>query len=57
MPQQQNAQLAEQEGSVTLARSAFQSHEFKSLGSAAQAFSGDETAMCWLLLLVDSLEG
>jgi hypothetical protein len=39
MPQRQDAQLAEQEGRITLALSAFQSNEFKSLRSAAQAFN------------------
>jgi predicted RNA-binding protein with EMAP domain len=39
MSRQQDAQLSEQEGRITLALSAFQSHQFKSLQQAAQAFN------------------
>jgi hypothetical protein len=45
MPRQQDAQLSKQEGRITLALSAFQSHQFKSLRSAAQAFNVPRTTL------------
>ena len=47
MPRQQDAQLSEQEGRIDCALSAFQSHEFKSLRSAAQAFNVPRTTLTY----------
>jgi CRP-like cAMP-binding protein len=45
MPRQQDAQLSKQEGKITLALSDFQSHQFKSLRRAAQAFNVPRTTL------------
>jgi hypothetical protein len=45
MPCQQDAQLSEQEGRISLTLSAFQSHKFKSLQSAAQVFNVPRTTL------------